>query len=155
MGSSNEPQWRRAINHLLHFAFVLKGEIEAELGDQLSIGLADHEALINLRESGGALRMTDIADRLILSRGAITKLVDRLEDVGHVARVPSADDRRVTMVEITETGREVVGRSRAVIDEVAQKRWANRISEDEAATIVELIRRAYRDEDIALVQKHE
>lgn len=146
MGSPDEPLWRQATNHLLHFAFVLKAEIEVDLGSDLNIGLADHEALINIRESGGALRMTDIADKLVLSRGGITKLVDRLEEAGYLRRVPSAEDRRVTMVEITKSGREAVSRSRAIIDDVVLRRWADRISDDEAKMVVELIRRAYRDE---------
>lgn len=146
MGSPDEPLWRQATNHLLHFAFVLKAEIEVDLGSELNIGLADHEALINIRESGGALRMTDIADKLVLSRGGITKLVDRLEEAGYLRRVPSAEDRRVTMVEITKSGRETVSRSRAIIDDVVLRSWADRISDDEAKMVVELIRRAYRDE---------
>jgi DNA-binding MarR family transcriptional regulator len=153
MGSTSEPLWRQAMNHMLHFAFVLKAEIEAELGQDLSIGLADHEALINIRESGGSLRMTDIADKLVLSRGGITKLVDRLEQAGYVARVPSAEDRRVTMVEITKSGRATVARSRSIIDDVVLARWANRITDAEAEVVIELVRRAYHDEDSALVEE--
>lgn len=141
MGNSKEPLWRQSANHLLHFAFELKAEIEAKLAAELGIGLADHEALINLKSHGGALRMTDIAEKLVLSRGGTTKLVDRLEAAGYVARIASKDDRRVTMVEITDGGTELVGQSRKLLDGVLQSCWASRIDEADAATIIEVLRR--------------
>ncbi len=147
----NEPAWREAINHMLHFSFVLKAEIEARLGSEVGIGLADHEALINIRLCDGDLKMSDLADQLVLSRGGITKLVDRLERAGYVRRAPSADDRRVTMVEITPDGITTVTQSRAIIDEIVIERWANRVTDDEARFMKELIRRAYKDEDSSLI----
>ncbi len=45
----------------------------------------------------GALR-----GHLGLSPAAMTKLVDRLEDAGHVRRVPDANDRRRVCLEVTE-----------------------------------------------------
>ena len=151
MGKTKDPAWRNAINHMLHFSFVLKAEIEVRLNDELGIGLADHEGLMNLNASGGALRMSEIAERLVLSRGGITKLVDRLEERGYLRRIGSAEDRRVTLVEITDVGRETAAKSRAVIDEILVQRWANRISDEEANLVTDLIRRAYHDEHFELI----
>jgi len=145
MGESTEPLWRQSANYLLHFAFELRGEIEISLA-ALGIGLADHEALINLKSHGGALRMTDIADKLVLSRGGTTKLVDRLEGAGYVARRASKEDRRVIMVGITDEGMDLVARSRRVLDEILQERWASRIDEADAAMVIELLQRVgYRE----------
>jgi DNA-binding MarR family transcriptional regulator len=146
MGDSSEPLWRRSANYLLHYAFELKAEIETRLADELGIGLADHEALINLKAHDGALRMTDIADRLVLSRGGTTKLVDRLESAGYVARLPSVADRRVTMVEITTAGQALVARSRAVLDDILRTRWASRINDTDAEMVIELLRRVGYEE---------
>ncbi len=153
MGSGTEPAWREAINHMLHFSFVLKSEIEARIGTELGIGLADHEALSHIRYCDEEIKMSDLADQLVLSRGGVTKLVDRLEESGLVQRLPSADDRRVTIVDITDDGVTTVERSRAVIDEILIERWANRITDEEAALIKELIRRAYHDEDSGFVEE--
>ncbi len=153
MGNTEEPIWRQAINHLLHFSFALKGEIESRLGNELGIGLADHEALINIQYRADELKMSDLADRLVLSRGGVTKLVDRLERAGHVKRAPSPSDRRVTVVEITPSGVDLVTQSRAIIDGIVFDRFANRITDDEARMLNDLIRRAYRDEDSALVEE--
>ena len=48
--------------------------------------------------------MSDIAHRLILSRGGTTKVIDRLETLGYVRRLPDPEDRRATVVEITGVG---------------------------------------------------
>ena len=153
MGKSNEPIWRQAVNHMLHFSFALKAEIEARLGEELGFGLADHEALINIHLHDAELKMSDLAEQLVLSRGGITKLVDRLETAGYLRRAPSAEDRRVTKVEITANGIDVVTRSRAVIDEIVTQRFASRITEDEAQFMKDLIRRAYHDEESTLVEE--
>ncbi len=152
MGStSTEPPWREAINHMLHFSFLLKGEIEAQIGAQLGIGLADHEALSHIRYCHDEIKMSDLADELVLSRGGVTKLVDRLEESGLVRRHPSSEDRRVTILEITAEGEATVERSRAFIDEILIERWAQLVTDEEAKSITELIRRAYHDEESNLV----
>ncbi|MCP3995736.1 MAG: MarR family transcriptional regulator [bacterium] len=153
MGISNEPIWRQAINHMLHFSFALKAEIEGRLGTELGIGLADHEALINIHLSETGLKMSDLAEQLVLSRGGITKLVDRLETAGYLRRAPSSEDRRVTGIEITPSGIDVVTRSRSVIDEIVAERFAKHITEDEAQFLRDLIRRAYHDEESTLVEE--
>ncbi|MCP4308183.1 MAG: MarR family transcriptional regulator [bacterium] len=141
----NEPAWRKSANYLLHFAFSLKAELETALTDEIGIGLADHEALINLKHHDGSLRMTDIADRLILSRGGTTKLVDRLETAGLVARAAAPDDRRVTMVKITAMGRGVVARSRAVLDQIIQERWSSKISDADARAVLAVLERVHKE----------
>lgn len=153
MGKTNEPIWRQAVNHMLHFSFALKAEIEGRLGTELGIGLADHEALINIHLGESELNMSDLAEQLILSRGGITKLVDRLEAAGYLRRAPSSEDRRVTKIEITQPGIDLVTRSRAVIDEIVVERFTKRITEDEAQFLKDLIRRAYHDEESTLVEE--
>ena len=50
--------------------------------------------------------MTKLAERLGVDPSWVTGLVDRLQARGDVARRPSADDRRVKIVELTSAGRE-------------------------------------------------
>ena len=52
----------------------------------------------------GSCRMGEIADHLGVVQSAITPLVDRLEDQEIVRRVRSREDRRVWLVELTESG---------------------------------------------------
>lgn len=53
---------------------------------------------------GRTLRMSRIAERLGLERSTLSGLIDRAERRGLVRRAPSADDRRVIAVELTDAG---------------------------------------------------
>ncbi|MDY8110342.1 MarR family transcriptional regulator [Fulvimarina sp. 2208YS6-2-32] len=55
----------------------------------------------------GAVRIVDIARRLDLAPNAITPLVDRLEAIELVIRVPSETDRRTSMIHLTDRGAEL------------------------------------------------
>jgi DNA-binding MarR family transcriptional regulator len=52
----------------------------------------------------GPPRMSELADWLALSRGGITKLVDRLEEAGYIERMPSSNDRRSLHAKLTPAG---------------------------------------------------
>jgi DNA-binding MarR family transcriptional regulator len=54
---------------------------------------------------GQKLRMAEIADRVLLSRSGLTRLVDRLVALGLVVRNACADDGRGSFAELTEAGR--------------------------------------------------
>ena len=64
--------------------------------------------LLNLHDAGGQLRMRDLADRVMLSRSGLTRLVDRMATAGLVSRRPDPDDRRGTLACITEEGSTVL-----------------------------------------------
>jgi DNA-binding MarR family transcriptional regulator len=82
---------------------TLEGELEAER----AMSLADYEALLQLAHADGRrLRMSELADRMILTRSGISRLVDRLERDGFVERVPCATDARGAYAVLTEAGHE-------------------------------------------------
>src|ERR687883_1804981 len=56
------------------------------------------------RSPTGRPRMSELAAWLTLSRGGITKLVDRLEEAGYLERVSCAQDRRSLHAELTPAG---------------------------------------------------
>jgi DNA-binding MarR family transcriptional regulator len=140
----DQPLWRQAATHTLHASLLLKAILERRLQDETGMLLADNEALLNIGHADEPLRMSDIADRLVLSPGGATKVIDRLEEMGFVARHPDPTDRRATVVEITETGREAMHRNRAIIDAGLQAVWAEHVTEDEAQLIVDVMDRVTR-----------
>jgi DNA-binding MarR family transcriptional regulator len=80
--------------------------LEQELLTEQDLPLASYEVLLHLAEApGGMLRMTDLADRVLLSRSGLTRLVDRLERDGLVARTSCPSDARGTNAQLTEAGR--------------------------------------------------
>jgi DNA-binding MarR family transcriptional regulator len=81
--------------------------LEHELLTEHDLPLASYEVLLHLAEApGGMLRMTDLADRVLLSRSGLTRLVDRLEREGLVARASCPSDARGTNALLTEAGRD-------------------------------------------------
>ena len=66
------------------------------------------------RSPTGSPRMGELAEWLTLSRGGITKLVDRLVQGGYIERVSCAADRRSFQAELTPAGEELLDEMRAI-----------------------------------------
>ncbi|GAA1865439.1 MULTISPECIES: MarR family winged helix-turn-helix transcriptional regulator [Pseudonocardia] len=80
-------------------------QLETELEGEQQLSLAAYDVLVQLSEAPGhRLRMTELADAVLLSRSGVTRLVDRLERVGLVARAKVADDGRGVTARLTDTG---------------------------------------------------
>ena len=80
-------------------------ELERELQANEELSLADYDVLYQLAAAEGRrLRMSELADRLLLSRSGATRLVDRLEADGLVHRASCATDRRGLWAHLTDRG---------------------------------------------------
>jgi DNA-binding MarR family transcriptional regulator len=100
-GDRLEP-WRLFLQ--AHSALV--ETLEHELRDELDLALTWYEVLLHLaRAPDGRLRMTDLADSLLLSKSGVTRLVDRMEDAGLVERGVCSSDRRGSFAVLTARGR--------------------------------------------------
>jgi DNA-binding MarR family transcriptional regulator len=80
-------------------------ELDARVGAEHAMPLVEYEVLLKLSQAGGRLRMSDLADVAFLSRSGLTRIVDELEQVGHVCREPDDLDRRVLLATLTPLGR--------------------------------------------------
>ena len=49
----------------------------------------------------------ELAERTSLSKSTLTSMLDKLEDSGHIIRVPSGEDRRMIMIRLTEKDRKL------------------------------------------------
>ena len=78
--------------------------LERELREEQGFPISWYDALVQLQEAGGTLRMHELADRLLLSRSATTRFADRLEREGLVERRQSPHDRRGMEIRITDRG---------------------------------------------------
>ena len=68
------------------------------------------------RSPGSRPRMSDLAEYLTLSRGGITKLVDRLQEAGYLERVSCPTDRRTLYAELTPAGEKMLSDMAAVYE---------------------------------------
>jgi MarR family 2-MHQ and catechol resistance regulon transcriptional repressor len=60
-----------------------------------------------LANSDGGVQLSEISQQLCVTSGNVTGLIDRLEEGGHLARIPHPEDRRVTLAVLTSAGREL------------------------------------------------
>ena len=79
--------------------------LDAEMRAAHGISVSAYEVLMFLGDAPGhRLRMAEIADRVLLSRSGLTRLVDRLVALGHVTRCAVEDDGRGAFAELTDAG---------------------------------------------------
>jgi DNA-binding MarR family transcriptional regulator len=86
------------------------------------------------RSPSGPPRMSELAEWLTLSRGGITKLVDRLQDAGYLERVSCSEDRRSLFAALTPAGEKLLVEMRAVY-EGELERHLRGLTAEEAALI--------------------
>lgn len=85
---------------------VVMAKLDSEMQDRHDLPLLRYDALVQLYLADGPLRMHEFADRLLLSRSATSRFVDRLERDELVERRLCADDRRGMEVELTPKGQD-------------------------------------------------
>jgi DNA-binding MarR family transcriptional regulator len=68
----------------------------------------EHQALIQLFGSAGPLRVIDFAERLDIAPAFASRIARRLEDKGLVERTASPEDRRSTVIEVSEAGSDLL-----------------------------------------------
>jgi DNA-binding MarR family transcriptional regulator len=121
-------------------------ELERELQAEQRLALTDYDVLVQLaRADEQRLRMSELADRLLLSRSGVTRLVDRLVAEGLVERATCDTDRRGQWAALTDAG---LGRLRAAspthLRGVAEH-FLDRMSPDELDAMERMLGRVVAD----------
>ena len=94
----------QAWSTLLRSHATLMRQLETDLESKTGLALADFDVLAQLASAGGSLRMTELADRALISRSGMTRRVARLVHEGLVSRAHADADARGVMVLLTEAG---------------------------------------------------
>lgn len=89
---------------LLQAHATLLRRLELDLAEQSGLALADFDVLAQLALAGGELRMTDLAQRALISRSGMTRRVARLVNQGLVRRAAADGDARTVVVALTDAG---------------------------------------------------
>src|SRR2546423_2789037 len=105
MATELKPAEIRAWTAFLDAQAALLRQLEAELVEREDMTLAEFDVLIQLGMAADRrLRMTELSERVRLSRSGLTRLVDRLVKAGLVKRTRCASDRRGTFATLTAAG---------------------------------------------------
>jgi DNA-binding MarR family transcriptional regulator len=99
------PEEMRAWLALLETANLVQHATDRRVREAVDLTFAQLEILARIAETGeSGMRMTDIADKLVVSRSGLTYQIGQLEKRGLVTRAPSIDDERSVIARITEAG---------------------------------------------------
>jgi len=135
-GALLEPDALAAWRGFLRVHSALTKALDAELVREHGLPLSSYEVLLFLADSSeGQMRMSDLADGVLLSRSGLTRLVDRMERDGLLRRERCEDDARGWFAAITPKGREVFTRARQTHLDGVRKRFLSRFTREELRTL--------------------
>jgi DNA-binding MarR family transcriptional regulator len=133
--------WKAFIRAQAEVIQTLSRELEAEQG----LPLTFYDVLIQLSLAGGRLRMSELADAVVLSRSGVTRLVDRMVRQGLVRREACPEDRRSMYAAITPDGKRAMTRARPVHLRGVAEHFGRHLSDEEAKTIAAALGRMAPD----------
>src|SRR5580692_2790529 len=122
--------------------FVLQSASFAAIFERYGITFGEFEVLAALLRSGPPYQMspTRLVDAVVLSSGAMTNRIDRVEALGLVERLPDPHDRRGTLVALTREGRRTV--DAALVAHLAnEEHLLGALSSAERGTLARLLRK--------------
>ena len=118
--------WRQ---YLRGHATVVRA-LEAELLAERQLSLAAYDVLAELAGAPERrMRMTELADAVLLSRSGVTRMVDRLERLGLVTRGRVAEDGRGIAATLTDRGQEQLTGASITHQEAVQRHFVNQLDE--------------------------
>lgn len=121
---------------------VLLERIEAALAEAELPPLAWYDVLWILEnEPESRLRMADLARKAVISRSNVTRLTDRMEQAGLVARADCPEDGRGTTCVLTAKGRALRARMWPVYRRQIETLFGEHLSAREAEEVARIFER--------------
>ena len=149
---SRQPIWATETHsgHPVPLAWVRLVAAHAELTRRMNTDLLaghgltinDYEALLHLSWAlSGRLRRGELAQRVHLTPGGITRLLHGLEQMGLVRSLSDPTDRRVVCAALTEAGQERLRQAAHTHARDVSALFTAQFSCDELATLAQLLGR--------------
>ncbi len=130
--------WR---SYLQSHALILR-ELDADLLGAQGMTTRDYQVLLYLsKEPDRRLAMSALAERTMLTRSGITRLVDGLVAAGLVARIACPSDARVSYAGLTDKGYEKLREAGCTHIAGIRRLFLEHFSGDEIAQLAELLGR--------------
>lgn len=138
---ADEQDWELWHDFLRAHHTVL-GELEQELRRRHQLTATQYGVLrLLFHADGGRVRMQELADAVGYSSGAATRMVDPLVRAGLVERESDPDDRRLVIVTLTRTGRDLYLKARPDHIEGIERLFLGRMTPDERAVMAAALKR--------------
>jgi DNA-binding MarR family transcriptional regulator len=92
---------------LLTCATLIENEVRSRLRDSFDVTLPRFDLMAQLDKAGSGMTLGELSQRMMVSNGNVTGLVDRLVEQKLIERRPSPTDRRAMLVNLTPEGRKM------------------------------------------------
>jgi DNA-binding MarR family transcriptional regulator len=117
---------RKGVGHLLHRVRVeMLSAIDRELATDRQIAPLDVSSaqfiILSQLGLGGTKSASELCKGMSYDAGAMTRMIDRLEDKGLIRRSRCPDDRRQVNLELTEAGQSALPRMRIASMQVVNR----------------------------------
>jgi DNA-binding MarR family transcriptional regulator len=130
--------WRSYLQSHASIVRVLDAELDAEHG----LTTRDYEVMLYLAQADGRhLPMSALAERTMLTRSGITRLVDGLVAGGLIERVACPDDARVSYAQLTDVGYDKLRHAGATHVASVNRLFVERFDAEELGQLADLLRR--------------
>jgi DNA-binding MarR family transcriptional regulator len=117
---------------------LLLEQLDGELQRERRLPLTHHDVLLKLGQApGGQQRMSELADRVLLTKGGLTRVIDVLEKNGLVERVRSEEDGRGRYARLTPAGRARLQAAHPVYVRGMRALFLDKLSDDQLHCLVE------------------
>jgi DNA-binding MarR family transcriptional regulator len=127
---------------LLRAQARLVSSMNAALVAEELLDMSSYDVLITLKRAPEhQLRLSELADRVVLSRSGLTRLVDRLEQQGYLKRATDKADRRGQFAILKYAGDVALLRTWTVYSKLIQEQFGSRISDSEARVLRDVFAR--------------
>ncbi len=117
----------------------LVGQLDEELRREHDLPLSSYDVLTQLESAPGAeMRMSELAEAVLLSRSGLTRLVDRLERQGLLERRDCPEDARGANAALTERGRGRLYEARATHLDGLRRLYLSRLGPGDQDRLAEI-----------------
>src|SRR5438093_4016520 len=120
---------------LLRANATLLRQLDTDLERETGLALADFDVLAQLARAKGELRITELAERALISRSGMTRRVARLVDEGLVRRDRASSDARGVVVALTKAGMARLGETAPVHARGISKLFVAQLDDQELALL--------------------
>jgi DNA-binding MarR family transcriptional regulator len=125
--------WMRLVSNNVSQAFAAKLE-------ETGVTVAEWVVMREMYGEAGITTPSQVAELTHLTRGAVSKLLERLLQKGLITRTESKEDRRYQDIQLTTAGRRLVPQLAALADQ-NDKEFFSSISASERAQLMKLLKK--------------
>jgi DNA-binding MarR family transcriptional regulator len=134
------PDVNAVWTRFLHVTHRLEHQIDRRLQDHHGLTHTQYEILVRLADADErAMRMSELADRIVTAKSAVTYQVNKLTEMGLVDRHKCDRDNRGTWVKLTPAGLERLEQAAPCILSLVRGLFLDAINCDQAEELDKLL----------------